>query len=150
MYNVSNASVPSVRCSRSVLSSQVVKVASRRLRSRQVFRSLWPCGHRLWRFACKEPVAAAAHSGCLINKCRTQSKAGAPTAVGAPASLGIYAILFEIKSMEQHFGSDRSELCGIGLADAHAAVVPVRWPTTYDVTQEHEFHFVQALGESHR
>ena len=89
-------------------------------------------------------------AACLISTGSTQRKAGAPTAVGAPASLGIYAILFEIKSMEQHFGSDRSELCGIGLADAHAAVVPVRWPTTYDVAQEHEFHFVQALGESHR
>ena len=70
MYNVSNASVPSVRCLRSVLSQQVAKVASRRLRSRQVSRRLWHCGHRLWRFACKEPVAAAAHSGCLINKYR--------------------------------------------------------------------------------
>ena len=153
MYNVSNASVPSVRCSRSVLSSQAAKVASRRLRSWHVSRRICHCGHRLWCFACKEPVAAAAHSGCLINKCRQhKTQSGSANRSRRPRfDRDLCYFVFEFKkSMEQHFGSDRSELCGVGLADAHTAVVPVRWPTTYDVAQEHEFHFVQALGESHR
>ena len=38
------------------------------LRIRLTSRRLCLCGHRLWRFACKEPVAPAAHSCCLYGE----------------------------------------------------------------------------------